>query len=71
MKKEELKKYFEELSYDESLQMEMLDSVETEKDIESLYEKIKFLNKTGVPRRRNRNDYNGESFVLDNNSRNC
>lgn len=71
MKKEELKKYFEELSYDESLQMEMLDNVENEKDIESLYEKIKFLNKTGVPRRRDRNDYNGESFILDNNSRNC
>ena len=49
MKKEELKKYFEELNYDESLQVEILESVETEKDIESLYEKIKFLNKIGVP----------------------
>lgn len=49
MKKEELKKYFEELNYDESLQVEILESVETEKDIESLYEKVKFLNKTGVP----------------------
>lgn len=49
MKKEELKKYFEELNYGESLQAEILEAVETEKDIESLYEKIKFLNKTGVP----------------------
>ena len=49
MKKEELKKYFEELNYDESFQAEILEAVETEKDIESLYEKIKFLNKTGVP----------------------
>ncbi len=49
MKKEELKKYFEELKYPEYFQNEMLESVETEKDIESLYEKIKFLNKTGVP----------------------
>ena len=49
MKKEELKKYFEELNYDENFQSEIIESVETEKDIESLYEKIKFLNKTGVP----------------------
>lgn len=49
MKKEELKKYFEELNYEETLQAEILESVETEKDIESLYEKIKFLNKIGVP----------------------
>lgn len=49
MKKEELKKYFEELNYDESLQDEMLAYVDNEKDIESLYEKIKFLTKTGVP----------------------
>ncbi len=49
MKKEELKKYFQELNYEESLQDEMLEYVETEKDIESLYEKIKFLNKLGVP----------------------
>lgn len=49
MKKEELKKYFEELSYDESLQNEILAYVDNEKDIESLYEKIKFLTKTGVP----------------------
>ncbi len=49
MKKEELKKYFEELNYEESFQAEILESVETEKDIESLYEKIKFLNKIGVP----------------------
>ena len=49
MKKEELKKYFEELNYDESLQNEILAYVDNEKDIESLYEKIKFLTKTGVP----------------------
>ena len=49
MKKEELKKYFEELNYEESLQNEMLYYVDNEKDIESLYEKIKFLNKVGVP----------------------
>ena len=49
MKKEELKKYFDELKYSESIQIEILESVETEKDIESLYEKIKFLNKNGVP----------------------
>ena len=49
MGKEELKKYFEELNYSEYLQQEILECVETEKDIESLYEKIKFLNKTGVP----------------------
>ena len=49
MKKEELKKYFQELNYEESLQDEMLEYVETEQDIESLYEKIKFLNKLGVP----------------------
>ena len=49
MKKEELNKYFEELNYSESLKQEILETVETEKDIESLYEKIKFLNKTGVP----------------------
>lgn len=49
MKKEELKKYFEELNYDENFQSEIIESVETEKDIESLYEKIKFLNKIGVP----------------------
>ena len=57
MKKEEFKKYFEELNYSEYFQEELLESVETEKDIESLYEKIKFLNKVGVPRRRYRNDY--------------
>ena len=49
MKKEELKKYFEELNYDENFQSEIIESVETEKDIESLYEKIKFLNKIGTP----------------------
>ncbi len=49
MKKEELKKYFDELNYSENIQIEILESVETEKDIESLYEKIKFLNKNGVP----------------------
>ena len=49
MKKEELKKYFDELNYSENIQREILESVETEKDIESLYEKIKFLNKIGVP----------------------
>ena len=49
MKKEELKKYFDELNYSENIQREILESVETEKDIESLYEKIKFLNKNGVP----------------------
>lgn len=49
MKKEELKKYFEELNYDEGLQNEILEYVDNEKDIESLYEKIKFLNKVGVP----------------------
>ena len=49
MKKEELKKYFDELNYEESLQKEILETVENEKDIESLYEKIKFLNKIGVP----------------------
>lgn len=53
MKKEELKKYFEELNYDEYFQNEMLDYVDNEKDIESLYEKIKFLTKVGMPRRRN------------------
>lgn len=49
MKKEELKKYFDELNYDESLQVEILENIENEKDIESLYEKIKFLTKVGVP----------------------
>lgn len=49
MKKEELKKYFDELNYSENIQTEILESVETEKDIESLYEKIKFLNKNEVP----------------------
>ena len=49
MKKEELKKYFDELNYSENIQREILESVETDKDIESLYEKIKFLNKNGVP----------------------
>lgn len=49
MKKEELRKYFEELQYSESLIQEALDYVETEKDVESLYEKIKFLSKCGVP----------------------
>lgn len=48
MKKEELKKYFEELNYDEGLQAEILEYVDNEKDIESLYEKIKFLTKMGV-----------------------
>ena len=49
MKKEELKKILVELSYSEELQSEILETVETEKDIESLYSKINFLNKTGVP----------------------
>lgn len=49
MKKEKLKKYFDELNYDESLQVEILENIENEKDIESLYEKIKFLTKVGVP----------------------
>lgn len=53
MKKEELEKYLEELNYDESLQNEILAYVDNEKDIESLYEKIKFLTKVGVPRRWN------------------
>lgn len=70
MKKEELKKYFEELNYDESLQDEMLSYVDNEKDIESLYEKIKFLTKVGVPRRWHRYDSYRKSFVLNNNFRN-
>lgn len=49
MKKEELKKYFEELNYNENFQNEMLSYVDNEKDIESLYEKIKFLTKVGIP----------------------
>lgn len=48
MKKENLKKYLEELEYDEGSVEEILSYVDNEKDIESLYEKIKFLIKTGV-----------------------
>lgn len=50
MKKEELKKYFDEQEYNEELSSEMLSYVESEKDIESLYEKVQFLNKIGVPK---------------------
>lgn len=48
MKKEDLRKYLEELKYDEGSIEEILSYVDNEKDIESLYEKIKFLTKTGV-----------------------
>ena len=44
MKKEEIKKYFEELNYDESLQGEILANVDNEKDIESLYETRTIVN---------------------------
>ena len=45
-----LKKYFDEQEYNEELSSEMLSYVESEKDIESLYEKVQFLNKIGVPK---------------------
>lgn len=71
MKKEELEKYLNELNYEKNLQSEILEYVDNEKDIESLYEKIKFLTKIGVPRRWSRNDNNRKSIVFNNNIRNC
>ena len=53
MKKEELKKFLEELKYEESSIDDILELVDNESDIKSLYEKIDFLNKVGVTRRRN------------------
>lgn len=48
MKKEELKKFLEELKYEESSIDDILELVDNENDIKSLYEKIEFLNKIGV-----------------------
>lgn len=48
MKKEDLKKLLEQLKYDEGSIDDILELVENESDIKSLYEKIEFLNKIGV-----------------------
>lgn len=48
MKKDELKKLLENLKYDESNINDILELVDNEKDVESLYNKIEFLNKNGV-----------------------
>ena len=48
MKKEDLSNYLKEINYDEDFINEVTSYVDNEKDIESLYEKIKFLNKIGV-----------------------
>ena len=48
MKKDKLKSFLEELKYDENSINEILELVDNEKDIESLYNKIEFLNKNGV-----------------------
>lgn len=48
MKKEDLKKYLENLKYDEGNIDEILSYVDNEKDIKSLYEKIDFLTKCDV-----------------------
>jgi hypothetical protein len=48
MKKEELKKFLEELKYEESSIDDILELVDNESDIKSLYEKIDFLTKIGV-----------------------
>lgn len=48
MKKEELKKLLEQLKYDEGSINDILELVENENDIKSLYEKIEFLSKIGV-----------------------
>lgn len=48
MKKDKLKSLLEELKYDENSINDILELVDNEKDIESLYNKIEFLNKNGV-----------------------
>ncbi len=48
MKKDKLKSLLEELKYDESNINDILELVDNEKDIESLYNKIEFLNRNGV-----------------------
>ncbi len=48
MKKEKFKNLLEELKYDENSINDILELVDNEKDIESLYNKIEFLNKNGV-----------------------
>ena len=48
MKKEELKKFLEELKYEESSIGDILELVDNESDIKSLYEKMDFLTKIGV-----------------------
>lgn len=48
MKKEELKKLLKDLEFDKAYIDEVITYVDNEKDIESLYEKIKFLNKNGI-----------------------
>lgn len=48
MKKEDLKELLNNLKFDEDYIDEVITYVDNEKDIESLYEKIKFLNKNGV-----------------------
>lgn len=48
MKKDKLKGFLEELKYDENSINDILELVDNEKDIESLYNKIEFLNKNGV-----------------------
>ena len=48
MKKDKLKSFLEELKYEENSINEILELVDNEKDIESLYNKIEFLNKNGV-----------------------
>ena len=47
-KKEELKKFLEELKYEESSIGDILELVDNESDIKSLYEKMDFLTKIGV-----------------------
>ncbi len=48
MKKEKLKEYLESIQFDEGNIQEILEFVDNEKDVKSLYEKIEFLNKIGV-----------------------
>lgn len=48
MKKDKLKEYLIELNFDNDFIDEVISYVDNEKDIEVLYEKIKFLNKHGI-----------------------
>lgn len=48
MEKEKLKSLLEELKYNESNINDILELVDNEKDIESLYNKIEFLSRNGV-----------------------